>query len=290
MRRSLSALALAIGLPIASAGAMEFAGSVPTGGYTSGDIGTSPCNDPLAALGKPDPLNGASLGYPTVLNPFSPPWEPSQIVAIGQGGSLTLHFASPHSIKAAPQIGVFTTAGLNDPAFNGSPGPVAQTFTGLEYGAERSALVEVADSSGVFHSVGRVKFASPTNYYNNTTGPYSFPAPSPASEADFAKPFTAPTSAFDGKTFSQVLDVFDGSAGGTWITIPADLGISEFEYIRFSQPLWILPDYSTAVARESLYSNAMKNADLFVDAVVAVPEPGIGLALLGVVLLGRRRR
>ena len=40
-------------------------------------------------------------------------------------------------------------------------------------------------------------------------------------EADWAKPFTQPLSAFNGQNWSQMLTTLDNSAGGEWIPIDA---------------------------------------------------------------------
>src|SRR3712207_7869502 len=56
--------------------------------------------------------------------------------------------------------------------------------------------------------------------------------------------------------------------------------LSEINYVRFSDPLWLLPDGTFAETRTSVYdSSYVKPADLFIDAVSGVPEPA-GLAML----------
>ena len=84
----------------------------------------------------------------------------------------------------------------------------------------RTAIVEVARTNGNFHSLGRIVFDDPTNYYANATGPYQFPAPDPAVPASFDQPFVGAPSDFDNKDFAGANPCLNGSAGGTWLTIP----------------------------------------------------------------------
>ena len=199
-------------------------------------------------------------------------------------------------VTGTPQVGVFTNAALVDTAFpSGAAGAVAATYAADEYG-ERTAVVEVASDLSDFRSLGRFVFDSPTNAFANATDPYQFPTPSPAVPADFSRPFTRPLSDFDGQNFAGVLDLLDGSAGGTWVSIPLDLGLAEVRYVRLSDTKWLLPDGTLADERASAYfpeAPFVKPADLFLDAAVLVPEPAgalwLGLAC-GTALLRRRRR
>jgi hypothetical protein len=190
---------------------------------------------------------------------------------------------------------VITGAYLADvsPTFTGTAANPAHTGAFDEYGAERTALVEVAATPGNFVTVGRIKFDKPANAFANATGPYDFP-PAGAIASDFGKPFTGPLSDFAGKTYGEMLTLLNGSAGGTWIDVPAALGLSQINYVRFSDTLWLLgDDVTTATQRTSAFDNTfVKPADLFIDAVAGVPEPGTaGLAIAGVMCaLSRRAR
>jgi hypothetical protein len=226
-----------------------------------------------------------------VLTPFNSHYEADQLVAIGRGGTITLQFAQPTAITGTQQIGIFTKISLLDMDYpNGSAGAVATTDSMGEFGAERTAIVEVASHSNDFHSLGRVIFDDPTNYYTNATSPYQFPAPSPEQLASFDKPFIGSPSDFNNDGFSGVLAQLNGSAGGTWISVPTNLGLSDIQFIRLSDPLWRLPDGTLVDQRQSIYfppPNAfVKPADLFVDAAVLIPEPvSLGaLMLIGFVV------
>ncbi len=287
--------------PAASAWASGNFASLAPGGYTRGDIyiandalyGITSYNDPVAGLAAPEPIVGVDSGaYATLYNPFNAHYESNQLVAFGRGGSLTVELPHVVPVTGTPQIGVFTNAGLNDYLWpSGTADAVAQTFAHVEYGAERSALVEVGDSLGHWQSAGRIVFASPGNYYANVTSNSGAVAPNPAVLADFDQPFTKPLSAFNGKNFTGVIDVLDGSAGGTWITIPSAPSLTNIQYIRFSDTLWKLPDGTTAETRTSIYdSTYIKPADLYIDAVTAIPEPASLGVLCGIALFFHRRR
>ena len=276
------------------AGAAQFATSAPQ--YTMGNVYTASgavFGNPATALGAPAPVVGASTAFAGVLSPFNAHYETDQLVAIGRGGSITLQFASPVPVTADREIGVFTSASFIDADYpNGTVPTPAQSAATVEYGARRTALVEVASPSGSFVPVGRVVFDTPTNYYANATNPYQYPPPANPVVADFSHPFTGNLASLAGRTFAQLLQGLGGSAGGTWIDVPQELGLSRIESVRFSDPLWLLPDGTTVETRTSIYdANFVKPADLFIDAVSGVPEPaGLTLVVLGGVMIRRRRR
>lgn len=255
-------------------------GTVASGyGYTN----------PSAALGKPQPIVGAATAYASILSPFSPHYEPDQLTGIGLGGSITYAFPQAVAVTHQPQIGVFTYAGLYDSDYpNGTAASPATTFASAEYNAHPSALIAVGADLDHMQSLGRVVLDTPANYYANAAGPYDSAAPQPAVEADFNKPFTG--ASFNGQSFAQVLQTLDGSVGGTWLSIPANLGLSSINYIRFSDPQWQLADGSYADAATSIYLNQQKSADLLINAVWAVPEPTTALLLIAPAALLLLRR
>lgn len=297
MRLSFSALTLSSGLLafISPAHAGEFVSAVPD--YTEGTfatVGGTHYTDTSGAVGQPSPIVGAGTAFAGILSPFEAHYQTDQLVAIGRGGTITLQFAQPMAVTGSPQIGIFTKISLLDMDYpNGSAGAVATTDAMGEFGAERTAVVEVASHANDFHSLGRVFFDDPTNYYANATSPYQFPSPSPAQLASFDKPFIGSPSDFNNDSFSGILSQLDGSAGGTWISVPTNLGLSDIQFVRLSDPLWRLPDGTLVDQRESIYfppPNAfVKPADLFVDGAVLIPEPA-ALATFALLALVLRRR
>jgi hypothetical protein len=297
--RALTAATLAA-LPAASAAAASnasFATAVTD--YTMGNVfiaaPNTTYNQTAAAVGAPNPIVGSGA-FAGNLSPFNSHYETSDLVAIGRGGSITLQFGSAVPVISGPELNVVTNVYLVDAGdfmagTSGTASSPARTSAFDEYGAERTALVEVATTPGDWRTVGRVKFDKPANAYASATGPYDFP-PTGAVEADFGKPFTGSVADFSGKNFGDILTLLDGSAGGTWIDVPANLGLSSFQYVRFSDTLWQTPDGTTFEQRTSGYNPAyVKPADLFIDAVAAVPEPA-GAAVVAVAALAglcRRR-
>ena len=98
---------------------------------------------------------------------------------------------------------------------------------------------------------------------------------------------------FNNDNFSQVVGQLGGSAGGTWISIPLDLELEQIQYVRLRDPLWRMPDGTLVNERPSRYfpppDEFIKPADVFIDGVVLIPEPGTGLTLLIMSGLALRR-
>ncbi|MBC8108040.1 MAG: hypothetical protein H7Z14_15740 [Anaerolineae bacterium] len=272
----------------------DFVSAVPN--YNQGTfatVGGATYTTIASALGKPAPIVGAGSGFDGVLSPFNSHFEVDDLIAFGLGGDITLRFPSAIPVTGTPQIGIITNATFVDANYpNGATGGTTTTSAMDEFGAERTAIVEVAKSGGDFVSLGRIVIDDPANYYANATNPYQFPAPDPATLASFDQPFAGSPSDFDNKDFAGVLGVLNGSAGGTWLTIPLALGLDEVQFVRLSDPKWKMPTGLLVDTRPSLYfPNFNKPADLFIDGAVLIPEPGgIALIVLTIPLLRRRSR
>lgn len=279
----------------------EFASSSPS--YVQGTVDSSSTfhNNPTTATGEPARIS-VSFGVAPVA-PFSPAYEATQVVDVGRGGTLTLGFSSPVMVTPGSlQIGVFTTAGLNDANYpNGQAEPTARTFAGLEYGADRTAIVEVAGTSGVFQSLGRVLFANPTQAFANQSDPYAVPD-SPIN-SDFNKPFAGNLASFNGLSQPQITTMLQGGAGGTWLSVPADIAAligGQVSFVRISDPLWQVIGGGLETERTSIFATdpdgpgpllpPSKPADIYIDGVNVIPEPtGLAMIMLTGVLARRRR-
>ena len=266
----------------------EFAGAVKQFSQGTADAKYADYNTPSAALGLP----ATHDSFSNDITPFNPHWESSQIVSIGVGGSITLSFANPVPVNGGPIVGIFSDAGLIDNSYpDGQTGSVAQTMS-RAYGAipaQRSALVEVADLSGVLQAVGRFTFVQPSNAWASSTTPYGFTPAGTGTPTDYFKPFTKSLSDFNALSYEQVSSMLAGSAGGTWITVPQNLGIQNVSSVRISSPQWAFDDGTyadTYTSGETTY-----NAVLSIDTVSAVPEPAsAALIVAGMALLHLRRR
>lgn len=243
-----------------------------------GDQFTAPYqNGGTPALGLPSTLD-ASFD-PTNVTPFTPAYDSAAVTVVRPGGHITLHFAQTVSDAAGRDIGVFGITGLaaaGDSSGNSvfaAPGPA--TFS------ESAAIVSVsqtgAPGSFVALNAGNpIAFNIPANAFLDTALTYDSQfgyvsgAAGGSLPANPFKPFNGSLSDFSGLSYSQMLTLLNGSAGGTWLDL-AGTGLPSINYIRFDVP-------STA------------QYQFFLDAVTAVPEPAsLGLFTLGSLLLLRRR-
>jgi hypothetical protein len=226
--------------------------------------GATSFTNPTAALGLPagDTTFGA-------LTPFNPPFKDDQIVIVGAGGSITLRLSEPVPAGGAgPEVGVFSNNGLIDVSAGGTgtAGTPAATFS-----PPSVARVSVSADGKTFVPLGAepLTFANPTNFYTDVIiNDYS--APLGNSVADLSRPFTGTLSDFDGLTYPQMVRLLAGSGGGTWIDVSGP-GLGTVRYVRFDVP-------------------AGATQRLVLDAVTAIPEPMLGLLVLPILTLMRRRR
>ena len=243
--------------------------------YAPGSLTSADYDNPAAALGG---LN-ADTGF-GLTNPFNPVFASDDLVEVGVGGSLTVQLASPASTNGFG-LGIHAGVGLvdqdndfaNNDALTGDP---VYTFdTDPLFGSgPRAAVVSVSDDGSTFVSLGRVEFLVPTNVDAGAAGPLD-PAPTGdlVDPADVFKPFVADLQDFANRDFAGVLDLLDGSAGGTWLDL-SGTGLDEVNFVRFD--------------------GVADGERFFLDAVVsvsAVPEPtAFAASGLLVSLLLRRRR
>lgn len=213
--------------------------------------------NPASALGLP--VGDTTFG---ALTPFNPPFKPEHIVIVGAGGSITLRLSS--SVPGAgsgPEIGIFSNNGLIDVSAGGTgtAGTPAATFSPLPV-----ARVSVSADGQNFTplSAEPFVFSNPTNFYTDVSID-NYSAPLGTTVADFGKPFTGSLSSFDELTYPQMLQLLDGSGGGTWIDVSAS-GLASVQYVRLEVPA---------------------GQRLVLDAVTAVPEPALGALVMSSFML-----
>src|SRR6266850_5734534 len=210
-----------------------------------------PYTNPSAALGQPN--RDTSFGP---VQPFNPPFEVSEIVSIGVGGSLVLHMSAPVLNSSASLFGMdfvlYGSAGFIDVDYpNGRTDSSASLFgdnpgsTRISVSTDNStyytlnpSLAPVAD--GLFPTDGAGEFGVPVN-----------PA---LRQSDFAN-----------RSLAEIRALYGGGAGGTAYDIawaqdasgnPATL--DSIQYVRI--------DVLSGRAE--------------IDGIAAVPEPGTW-ALMG---------
>jgi hypothetical protein len=246
----------------------QFAAAVVS--YAPGTTAALGFATPAAALGSPERFTGEGV-FPGVVSPFNPPFLASEIVSIGEGGSLTLrlsHFAVPQA--GGPEIGVFTNVGLIETDFpNGQAGSPVGAF-GID-----SAVVDVSANGTDWVSLGNVTFDIPSNGYTDLTNPF---ADSPGSAlSDFQQPLTLPLGSFNGLRYSDagaqdMRELLSGSGGGKWIDISGS-GLSQVGFVRFS----VLDDMSAANLNFEFDAVSVSHAAL---GGATVPEPSTMVFLM----------
>lgn len=221
-----------------------------------------------AALGEPTRQSVAFGGY--VVSPFSSPSDPSEAVALGEGGSLTVAFDEPVTNDPLNPFGVdllvFGNAFFLTSDFNFDDGT---TVSGV---ASEGGLIEISADGVTFVPVTGVDADGlfPTNGYADAVD--FFPAAPGGVLTDFTLPVDP---AFDptGLGVADLLQGYAGSGGGAGIDIGA-YGLQAVSFVRVTNPV---------------NSGVTPEIDGFAD-VRAVPEPSaIVLVLFGAALTRGRR-
>jgi len=229
-----------------------------------------------SALGAPSRFTAqTAFSDAFAVTPFNAPFAASELTGIGAGGSLVLQLGQTAETGHGFTLGVH--AGVNLGNVGGAGGQAsnpAATFN------DRQADVRVSyDGVNWVTLANDVVFDVPSNAYAaGVTAPAGQATPGTV-EADYAKPFTVVDngvtragrlSDFNGLTYAQMLPLFNGSAGGTWFDL-TNLPLPGVRFVEFSVDA--------------------TDDRMFVDAVVAIPEPvGLGVIAAAMLSLATRRR
>jgi hypothetical protein len=229
--------------------------------YSAGTGIGATYQDPASALGMPHA--DTSFG---VLTPFNGAFLGSHIVGIGAGGSLALRLADTAPTGAGATIGVHASVTFVDTAWPNGQAAAPVTLVNNP----RVADVFVSDDGLRWHALGGRTFDIPTNFYSQGVTTPGFQEQPGTQVADFTKPFPRDLSDFDGRNWSSMLALLDGSAGGEWLDL-TDVPYPGVNYVRFD----------VTEPGQSMY----------VDAVAVVPEPTAFVAVVTVAgaVLARRR-
>ncbi|HUA66915.1 MAG TPA: PEP-CTERM sorting domain-containing protein [Candidatus Saccharimonadales bacterium] len=244
----------------------QFADSVVS--YTEGSGVESGYNDPTAALGAPSQVTPGEYGGP--VDPFDPPYLPSQIVGIGNGGSLTLQFSTPVLNNPGNPFGldfiIFGHAGFNITNGNYSGGGI--TDGTLFTGGTSDVRVSVSADGTTFYTLNPVLTPQVDGLYPTDGSGNPFLPVNPALTA----------SDFAGQDLAGIRALYNGSAGGAGFSLAwaidsegQSVSLSSIDYVRLD----VLDDGTPA----------------YIDAISAVPEPAtLVLAVVGTGLFFLRRR
>ena len=268
MRRPVQFLMLAGGLAVlTSAPALAsdpYADRVV--GYTSGTLFSATYDSSAAAVGSPTRFTGEGV-YPSAVTPFNPAFLNTELVAVGEGGSLTLGFDEPVVDDPANPFGLdFIFFGNSFFADSAYPGGVA----GGMFGPFATTTIEVSADGLSWHQLAGASLDGffPAAGYSDLADPYALIRGEVPS--DFTKPVD-PSFNAEGLSYAQIMASYAGSGGGTGLDI-ASSGLSSISFVRFT----------------------VTSGELLIDGlsdVAAVPAPGtLVVAGLGLALTRRRAR
>lgn len=187
--------------------------------------------DPSRALGAPSRLIEDPLWGTSVVTPMNSPYLATELVSIGDGGSLVVEFDPPIVDDPRHPFGldmiVFGNAFFVD-AFYPAGVP---SFIYAEPG-----IIEVSEDGVTFLAVQEADADSmfPTMGYSDV-GPYAFlPGAMPTRFTRPVDPQFGPM--MFGAEYEQLVAMYDGSGGGTGVDI-ASAGLSSARFVRIRVPL-----------------------------------------------------
>jgi hypothetical protein len=244
-----SALTLAALAPAAPAvAANPWADSVVS--YAAGS-GAGTFTNSAVALGEPTRYNNDLQFGGSAVTPFNAPYLPTDVVRLGNGGSLTVAFDEPVVDDPLNPFGL-------DLLIFGNAFFELDFGSGLATGvtAAEGGLIEVSANGVDFVPVPGVEADGrfPTLGYSDVTE--SFPPNAGAVVSDFTRPVNP---AFDatGLGIAAIVAAYQGSGGGVGVDL-AVTGLAQISYVRISNP--------------NVAGTITPEIDAFAD-VTAVPEP-----------------
>jgi hypothetical protein len=253
----ISAVLSFVSLSPRAASASSFATEVVS--YSPGSNVPAGYDNPAAALGSPGRSTGSGP-FDGDVTPFNAPYQASDVVTVGAGGSLVVKFDHPVVDDAANPYGidllVFGNAflgidfdnGLADGTIFAEPGHIAVSQDGVTW----------------FNTSVTADGLYPTFAYQDPTGPFSSGGTIPTSYTRPVNPALG-LADFAGKSTAELAALYAGSGGGAGIDL-APLGLPWIQYVRVFQ------DASDGFATD-------------IDAFADAPEPSLA-ALLAAAFLG----
>ncbi|MCL4222708.1 MAG: hypothetical protein KJZ65_15220 [Phycisphaerales bacterium] len=226
--------------------------------------------DPDAVLGSPTRFTGVHYGFPSVVSPFSPPFDPGEIVSVGFGGSLTLRMGQTIRDDASHRFGldfiVFGNAGFIDVEYPTGAVGDAPTF----FGQQAPVLVE-ASADGHSWSTVAVQTLDlwPTLGFRDA-GPFDGAPGSALTRFTRAMDPSLTLADVAGMSYAELVGAYGRSGGGIAFDL-ASAGLVEANYLRFTHA-------------------GSANQTFQIDAVAAVPSPACLPFLLGFTVLWSNRR
>ncbi len=248
MKKFVCLVAVLVSVCSSSLNALPYASSVVA--FSQG-IGADPgYNNPQVVLGAPPVAD--SYGWPVSIT--SAPWEPSDVVSLGNGGSITVAF--DHPVMNNP---LNVEYGIDFLVFGNA-------FFATDWQGDGRIIGEYFEPAKVEVSQDGVNFYQIANTFADSMYPYT------ASAGNFVHA-TPPGIAYMNRQPSDVEADFLGGCGGTQVDISNAIGASLD---------WIMYVRITDIAGDSGIADVVGFADV-------VPEPATMIILLAGIGLVRRK-
>ncbi|MHC4993308.1 MAG: hypothetical protein ACYTGC_20260 [Planctomycetota bacterium] len=189
--------------------------------YEPGTGAAAGYDDPAAALGPPERCTGDGV-FPGVVSIMNSPWLTTEIVSIGEGGSLVLRFDTPVEDHPDNPFGVDLLIFGNAFFVDGGGGIDGIFADGglVEVSPDnrRWATIEGVTADGLFPTQGYLDVGP----FDETPG---------LVESDFTLPVNPAFTMthFLGRSYAEAVKVYAGAGGGT----PVDIGPSGFDQISY---------------------------------------------------------
>ena len=243
---------------------------VPGTGIPNDFVTGDPFSDAQTALGEPTRFTSDPNNFGGAVTPFQSPFRSTEVVSIGEGGSLEIAFDEPVTDDPGNPFGIdlliFGNAFYLDADFPNGVAGAPSTETGI---------VEVSSDGVNYVAVPGVvpDGLLPTLGYADVSAPFQT---TPGSIlTDFTRPVD-PNFDPSGLSFPDILTGYDGSGGGVGVDL-ALVGLGQISFVRISNPVG---------------SGVTPEIDALAD--VQVPEPtGATFVLIntlvGLIYLRRKR-
>lgn len=236
------AIFVALGLIALPTSASDFANNVLS--YVAGSNPANGFTNPLVALGPPERFTGEGIS-PGAVTPFHPCFGTNEIVSIGAGGQLTLGFEPPLRDQANNPFGidfiVFGNSFFTDAAYpSGVVGALAADGGTIQVSADGITWISIPNvfADGLCPTMGWVDGGA----YAATNGVIATDPNTPVDP-------TWTAASLSGKTYDELVDIYDGSAGGAGVDL-ASVGLTQAIAVRIIVPSGIHPNVEIdAVAR-----------------------------------------
>ena len=206
-------------------------------------------DNPQAALGESPRITDV-FGGVNFTSPFNNPWQQSDVVSIGLGGYITLKLEKFVNVSDNQrELGVFTFQQFLQTQSGGTSADATLFYPSMQ------ASLEVSQDGYHWHAIKQgqsLAFDLPANAYNLD-----------GSQANYSQPIDLKPADMSGLSYQQVIDHYQGSAGGNWIDL-SESGYDKIGYIRFATK----PDQPFSFQLEGISINQQLIGDDVPDRII----------------------